>query len=101
MDDSLKIIIAIAVLNVALITWIRVDLGRRIDDLRREVESRLDKIDTRLDKIDTRFDKVDNRFDRVDSELRDLHGRTARIEGVLERPPRRAASDPADHEAAA
>ena len=73
MDDSLKIIIAIAVLNVALITWIRVDLGRRLDDLRREVESRLDK-------IDTRFDKVDTRFDRVDSELRDLHGRTARIE---------------------
>ena len=87
MDDTLKIIIAIAVLNVALITWIRVDLGRRIDDLRREVESRLDKIDTR--------------FDRVDNELRDLHGHTARIEGILERPPLRTSPDPDDHQAAA
>ena len=87
MDQTLQIVLSIAALNVALIAWLRVDLGRRIDDLRREFESRCDKIDTR--------------FDRVDNELRDLRGRTARIEGILERPPHRTSPDPDDHQAAA
>ncbi len=48
-------------ITIALIAWLRMDLGKRID-----------RLDQRMDRLDQRMDRLDQRMDGFDQRLRAL-----------------------------
>ncbi|MCY3755178.1 MAG: hypothetical protein OXG99_13955 [Alphaproteobacteria bacterium] len=47
---------------LVLFTWLRMDLGRRIDRL----DQRMDRIESRLDRLEARMDALDDRLRAVE-----------------------------------
>jgi len=68
-------LIALAVLMVGLVSWLRSDIGR---------------LETR---IDTRLTRIDARLTRIEAQLSALTERVAHIEGRLSAQPQPAAAD--------
>lgn len=45
-------------ITIALIAWLRMDLGKRIDD----VGARMDRLESRMDRLEARIDALDERL---------------------------------------
>lgn len=49
-------------ITIALIAWLRMDLGKRIDDLGARLDQRMDRLESRIDRLEARIDALDERL---------------------------------------
>ncbi|MCY4501954.1 MAG: hypothetical protein OXE57_10380 [Alphaproteobacteria bacterium] len=64
---------------VVLFAWLRMDLGKRID----EVNSRLDRVDRRIDGVDQRLQGIDDRLRAVEVTVGRMSGKLDLLEGYF------------------